>query len=401
MSMGERPDVPTASKLATARTLGSLVLTLAAGITRGLASSSVGGPRDPEWSVSRQVIQAAMKSFLGFAQRLRTDELRSVEMELDRISGWVFPPPFLRREVEWRKDAVLGGIPGEWIRPATPPYRGTVLYFHGGGYLATAPLMYGALATQLALRTRTQVFLADYRLAPEFPFPAALEDAVSVYRGALDRGHPPDSLLVAGDSGGGGLAAALCIALSRHGLPLPAGLVLLSPEVDLAASGQSRHTNADTDILPDRVEVDAYLNGTDPRDPLVSPLYADMTGLPPMLVAVGEDEMFRDEILDFADRARAHGVEIWLDLEPNVFHVYPIVLPLARESMTTWANVTTFAEARLGLLHPPGFAADEADAPAPSPVVVPFDRTSTPAPGRESATDPTRPVASERESRDP
>lgn len=375
MSMGERPDVPTASRLDTARAMGGLALSLGTGMVRGMASFALAGPQNPKWSASRQAIRSTMKSFMGFAQALPTDELRSLEMALDGAAGWVFPLPFLRREMEWRKDAVVGGIPGEWIRPSTPPFRGTILYFHGGGYLATAPLMYGALATQLALRTRTEVFLADYRLAPEFPFPAALQDALDVYRAALAHGHTPERILIAGDSGGGGLAAALAVAIRQLDLPPPAGLILFSPEVDLTASGASRETNRTRDILPDRVEVDAYLQGADPMDPLASPLFADMTGFPPMFVAVGEDEMFRDEILDFADRARAYGVDVWLDVQPNVFHVYPILLPLAGQSMATWANVTTFAENRLGVLRRNGAGSDTAHYDAIDTVVLPFAPT--------------------------
>jgi len=234
--------------------------------------------------------------------------------------------------------AQVGGIPGEWL--AGPRGSKTaLLYFHGGGYFGCSPQTHRQITVSYA-REGFLVFAPDYRLAPEHPFPAALDDAVAAYRGLLSEGYLPESIVVGGDSAGGGLAVALLLALRDAGVPLPAGAAIFSPWTDLAATGDSIRTNATRCAMfhgPDvGYSARFYLGEIDPRNPLASPLYADLRGLPPILIHVGEDEVLRDDSTRLAERARAAGVRVDLKVWPVVPHAWqlaPHLIPEARESL--------------------------------------------------------------------
>ncbi|MDZ7733571.1 MAG: alpha/beta hydrolase fold domain-containing protein [Acidimicrobiia bacterium] len=193
-------------------------------------------------------------------------------------------------------------------------------------------------------------FLPDYRMAPEFPYPAALDDAREVYRALLEVADV-DRLLVAGDSGGGGLTASLLEDLPKSRFPQPAGAILFSPEVDLALTGASVRVNAPRDILPDDIPVEPYLQGVDPHDPEVSPLYADLGGYPPLLVTCGGDEMFRDEVRGFVERATGAGVDVDYYEAEEMEHVFEILSPLARSSTVAFEDVRRFASRILAGRH--------------------------------------------------
>ena len=231
----------------------------------------------------------------------------------------------------------LGGVPGEWLRPAAGNAAGTLLYLHGGGYFACSPQTHRPITGGFAKRG-LDVFAPDYRLAPEHPFPAAVDDAVAVYRAMLARGIAADSIVVGGDSAGGGLALSLLLSLRQAGDPLPAAAMLFSPWTDLAGTGETLQTNSARDAMFNGKGMTAaaapYLNGVDPHDPVASPLYADLAGLPPMLVHAGTYEVLLDDSRRLASRARAAGTQATLQTWPVVPHVWQLFpLKEAAQSM--------------------------------------------------------------------
>ena len=229
--------------------------------------------------------------------------------------------------------ATVGGVAGEWLRPEAAS-EATVLYLHGGGYFACSAMTHRPITAGFALRGLT-VFSANYRLAPEHPFPAAIEDAVAVYRGLLASGIAPERLTVAGDSAGGGLVLALLVSLREAGDALPAAAVLFSPWTDLAGTGASIKANAKRDAMfpgegMERMS-EVYLQGASALDPLASPVYADLHGLPPMLIHVGRYEI----LLDDSTRVAAAAKDVRLRSWPVVPHVWQLFkfLPETRQSM--------------------------------------------------------------------
>ena len=232
----------------------------------------------------------------------------------------------------------VGGVPGEWVEgPAAT--KTVLLYLHGGGYFACSAQSHRPITVGFALHG-FRVLAPDYRLAPENPFPAAVDDVVAAYRGLLAEGHSPGSIVVAGDSAGGGLTLSLLLALREAGTQLPAGAALFSPWTDLAATGESILTNADRCAMfhgPDiGLSARYYLGEMDPRHPIASPLYADLKGLPPLLIHVGENEVLRDDSTRLAERAREAGVRVELKVWPVVPHVWqlaPNMIPEARQSL--------------------------------------------------------------------
>jgi acetyl esterase/lipase len=224
------------------------------------------------------------------------------------------------------------GVPCEWIvssEAASDPVSG-MIYLHGGAYALGSIDVFRPFLARLARATGTRVLAVDYRLAPEHPYPAALEDAVTAYRWALDAaGAAPSQVLVAGDSAGGGLALAALLALRDTGAPLPAGAVCLSPWLDLALTGASVRGNARVDPILSYEALDGYAclyaGAHDRTSPLISPLYADLRDLPPLLIQVGTEEILLDDAVRCADRARAAGVAVTLDVVDGMFHVFQMV----------------------------------------------------------------------------
>ena len=239
--------------------------------------------------------------------------------------------------------AHLSGVLGE--RLEGPSSGDTVLlYLHGGGYFGCSAETHRPITAYYALHGFC-VFAPDYRLAPEHRFPAAVEDAVAFYRALLSAGYPSQCIVVAGESAGGGLALSLMVALRSAGDPLPATAALFSPWTDLAATGDSIRTNSHRCAMFNGLDVAAsahyYLGDTDPRNPLASPLYADLVGLPPLLIHVGADEVLRDDSTRLAKRARAAGVSVELKIWPVVPHAWqlaPHLIPEARQSLRESAD---------------------------------------------------------------
>jgi acetyl esterase/lipase len=243
--------------------------------------------------------------------------------------------------------ADLGGVAVLEYRPRRGAPRGAILYLHGGGFIGTSPSMYAAFTGWIAHETACRVIVPDYRLAPEFPFPASLLDTVSVYEALLAAGLPAERLFVAGDSGGGNLATTLLVDGPGRHLPRPAGLILFSPELSLALDEPSITENADRDILPWNIPVRPYLHGLEPRDERVSPVDSDLSRFPPTFVAFGSDEMFRDPIRRFVERLERSGVDTTAIEEPDMFHVFPILMPWAHASGRVYRAVGAFVRKRL------------------------------------------------------
>jgi epsilon-lactone hydrolase len=239
-----------------------------------------------------------------------------------------------------------GGVEGEWISPADAPLDKAILYFHGGGFRIGSVASHRDLIAQIAVASGCRVLAINYRLAPEHRFPAALDDALAAYGWMLGQGLTPGNVAFAGDSAGGNLVLAAMLALRERGLPLPIAAVLMSPWTDLAATGTSYVTRAEVDPIHQRPMILAlaknYLGGQgDPCDPLVSPLYADLAGLPPLLIQVGDRETVLDDSVMFADLARAAGVDVHLEVWDGMIHVFQMFgaeLPEAHRAIASIAG---------------------------------------------------------------
>lgn len=217
-------------------------------------------------------------------------------------------------------------VAGEWVNHSAATTQGVLFYLHGGGYVAGSPLTHRELAARLSLATGMRVLLIDYRLAPEHPFPAALEDAAAGYRWLLQQGILPEQIIIGGDSAGGGLAVATLLWLRQQGAPLPAAGFLLSPWLDLALTGDSLQTRATLDPLCSYegllLAAQQYLAQADAQTPFASPLYGELTGLPPLLIQVGDHEVLLSDSTRFAEHAQAAGVAVTLEVWPAMWHVW-------------------------------------------------------------------------------
>jgi phosphinothricin tripeptide acetyl hydrolase len=242
--------------------------------------------------------------------------------------------------------------PGEWLRPPAARSDGALLYLHGGGYVIGSPRSHRHLAAAIARSAGLPALLLDYRLAPEHPFPAALEDAVAAFEWLLARGIAPERIVLAGDSAGGGLTVATLLALRDRQLPGAGGGVCISPWVDLTCSGATYTTKKDADPIVTSESITmmarAYIGGGDPRRPLVSPLFADLRGLPPLLVQVGSEEVLLDDARGLGERARAAGVDVTIREWPTMIHVWHWFLPMLTEAERAIDDIGAFVRARLG-----------------------------------------------------
>jgi epsilon-lactone hydrolase len=241
-------------------------------------------------------------------------------------------------------------VPAEWLRPPSAVAGRVVLYLHGGGYVIGSPRSHRHLAAAIASAGAASALLLDYRLAPEHPFPAALDDAVAAYRWLLGQGTAPGHVVIAGDSAGGGLTVATLLALREASVPLPAGGVCISPWVDLTCSAASYRTKADVDPIVQKGPVEemahAYLGDRDRRTPLASPLFADLHGLPPLLIHVGSDEVLLDDAVQLAERAQQAGVTATLEVWDHMIHVWHWFLPMLEEAESAVEAIGRFIRAR-------------------------------------------------------
>ena len=277
---------------------------------------------DPEILAIREIIAKRVPSN-NIAQRRRDIDARGLQCKL---------PADARVE-----PVNANGVKAEWSATADADPAKVVLYLHGGGYVIGSLDSHRHLVVEVGRAARARTLAIDYRMAPEHLFPAAVDDAVAAYR-AL-REQTPGKIVVAGDSAGGGLALAMLISLRDSGAPLPAAVALFSPWTDLAGTGDSLRTNDGRCAMFRGANISKgarfYLGDADPRNPLASPLYADLAGLPPMLIHVGKDETLLDDSTRLADRARAAGVRIEMTIWPVVPHVWQLIpaMPEARRSL--------------------------------------------------------------------
>ena len=232
------------------------------------------------------------------------------------------------------------GVAAEWVVAAGVTGQRVVLCFHGGGYQTGSPASLRGLLALLSAAAQARVLSAGYRLAPEHPFPAAIEDALTAYRWLIAGGTPARQVVISGNSSGGGLALGALVALRDAGDPLPGAAVVMSPWTDLDLTGESMRTRAASDVMltPEgaREGADWYLAGQDPRHPYASPLYADLHGLPPMLIQAGDAEILRDDSTRFAAAAQAAGVDVTLEIwdeMPHVWHAFAGLLPEADQAV--------------------------------------------------------------------
>jgi acetyl esterase/lipase len=258
--------------------------------------------------------------------------------------------------------ARLAAVPCEWVVAPGAVEDGALLYLHGGGYGLGSLATHRALVSRLSATTGLPGLTVGYRLAPEHPFPAAVDDAVAVYRALLERGVPPARIVVAGDSAGGGLAMATALAVREAAAPLPAAVVCLSPWVDLDVAARSDASSArDPMVAPDELFLMAalYLAGADPRAPLASPLHGELHGLPPLLIHVGSAETLLEDSLRLAARVRDAGGTVTLEQWADMIHVWHAFAPLLPEAEAAIARIGAWVRERIAPLamRVPGAAA--------------------------------------------
>jgi acetyl esterase/lipase len=232
--------------------------------------------------------------------------------------------------------AELGGVPVAEITVDGVENRHVVLYFHAGVYVMGDAFLAAELASQVGRRIRARVISVDYRLGPEHPYPAALDDALAVYRAVLDSGIAPADIALAGESAGGGLAIATMVSARDQGLPLPAAAFVMSPYADLTLAGASMDTKGDADPLLSRENLRArvadYTAGQDAALGLISPVFADLSGLPPLIIQAGSHEVLLDDAVRLAGQAATADVEVTLDITPGVPHVFQAYHPILDEA---------------------------------------------------------------------
>jgi acetyl esterase/lipase len=278
-----------------------------------------------------------------FNSQDRDEPIDVVRQRFKRMEMLVPPPPFGTKT----RDFSIDGLPARTISVREARAGTELLFLHGGAYSIGSFRNYGHLTWRLGKAARARVLALDYRLAPEHSYPAALDDALAGYRWLIAQGADPKRILVAGDSAGGGLTLALLLKLRDEQLPLPAGAVAMSPWTDLAVTGASLRTNADKDPMLVASEIPRlaamYLGGADPRDPHASPLYADPHGLPPTLIQAGGDEVLLDDAVRMADKMKAAGCEVDLQVWPRMPHAFQLLVPVMPEAQAAVAEIARFA----------------------------------------------------------
>jgi epsilon-lactone hydrolase len=243
--------------------------------------------------------------------------------------------------------AEVDGIKAEWIRAANASEETVILYFHGGGYLIGSLASHRHITSAISQASEATVFAVDYRLAPEHPFPAAVDDAVAAYRWLLQQGIKPHRIIIAGDSAGGGLTIATLLTLRDEGTALPAAAVCISPWVDLTNSSESYKNLADPMLTKNELDqfAQGYLQGQDAKTPLASPLFADLHGLPPLLIQVGTQEHLYDDSVGLEAKAKEAGVNATLEVWEEMIHVWHYFHPMLQEGREAIARIGEFVKA--------------------------------------------------------
>lgn len=272
---------------------------------------------------------------------------RYLRLTMKKKALHLIEPPELRAYFEARRIPVYpksvsieavneAGVKGEWQRPTHVEEGRVILYLHGGGYVFGSTGLYRSMTMPMADFAGAELFSLDYRLAPEHPCPAAIEDAAGAYEWLLRRGIAASAIAIGGDSAGGGLTLATLQALRDRGRPLPGCAFVYSPWADLAATGPSMAANAESDCMFQNASIrdgaKRYAGALDLKDPRVSPLYGDFGGLPPLLILASESEMLFDDARRVAEKARAAGVDVRFEPRGGLCHVWPLLYPLFPET---------------------------------------------------------------------
>jgi acetyl esterase/lipase len=240
----------------------------------------------------------------------------------------------------------LNSISADWVCTNGAHDDRVVLYLHGGGYNICSPNTHKELAAHISIASGARVLLPDYRLAPEHPFPSALEDATSAYRWLLDTGLTGGNIAIVGDSAGGGLSIATSVSLRETGEPSPASIACISPWTDLDMSGNSIKTHAEIDPMLNlqlmKIMASNYIGNGDPRSPLISPIYADLKGISPLFIHVGSDEMLLDDSTRIADRAKSAGVDVTIKIYDHMWHVWHLNARFMHEAQNAIEELGSF-----------------------------------------------------------
>lgn len=275
----------------------------------------------------------------AIGKKIKSGELRKRIKE----APWIVPACFEMREID------MGDFTMKLLsRKEDPREEFVILQLHGGGYIGAVRNAYYVFAGLYnEVSNGCSVLTPDYRVAPENPYPAALEDALASYRWLLDNGYSGDQIVLAGDSAGGGLAMALCMYLRDHGMPVPCGIVAMSPWTDLTASGESYETNYEKDPLfgntrESIIYLDDYVGTHDKTEAYISPLFGDFHEFPPMLIQVGSLEMLLSDSVSVAEKARGQGIKVRLSVYEGMFHVFQMAYLNIPESKKAWAEVGKF-----------------------------------------------------------
>lgn len=288
--------------------------------------------------------------YRDWASRMVADPTMSIDEFRDMFEEWatVTAEP---ADVSY-EETTIDGVPALWARPASASPHRLLICFHGGGYVTGSRNSHRKMFGHIAAAAGAPALIVEYRRAPESPFPAALDDALKAYRFALKSGLAADSIAFVGDSAGGGLSIASALAAKRDDIPLPGAIYLMSPWLDLDATGASYDTNAGLDLIVSRPViaglVPAYLGaGGNSRDPIANPILADPTGLPPILIQVGGYESFLDDSRKFAAAASQAGVDVDLDVVPEMQHVFQFLGGVAPEADAAIARAGMWLRAKL------------------------------------------------------
>lgn len=279
-------------------------------------------------------------------QRFFTKSATQLDVAKDRADGEAFAKIFKSRGKTEVTNVDAGGVPAAWIVPADAVPGRVILYAHGGSYNSGSITSHIPLTGNIALAAQARLLAVDYRLAPEHPFPAALEDALSAYRWLLAQNIDPKRIVLAGDSAGGGLMLALILSLRDSGTPLPAAAACLSPWTDLTCSGESWTKNAKTDfmlkLIPTMQAAEIYLRDADPHNSLASPLFGDLHNLPPILLQVGSNEIILSDSVQFAEKAKSAGVDVTFDVWDGMQHEWQYAASLLPEARQALARIGEF-----------------------------------------------------------
>ncbi len=251
----------------------------------------------------------------------------------------------------------VNGLAAEWLRPKHAAAGKVLLYLHGGAYLVGSCRTHRQMVSHIARAAGINVLVPEYRLAPEDPFPAAMDDAVGVYRSLLEDGFSAADIFIGGDSAGGGLTVATLLSLRHEGLPMPAAAVLLSPYLDVTASGESATTRAEQDPWFDpkdmHIVADHYCGeGVDLQNPLISPVFANVAGLPPTFIQVGDDEILLSDSTRFAEKMKAAGLDVEIEIWPGMWHVFQLFIGKMPESRRAIKRIGAYLKARIQVPEP-------------------------------------------------